>query len=101
MLGTAGLSVHAANKPPAITIFAPATIAFAISPLHLIPPSAIIGIFFSEPSKKSPEYKPEHFCVQLNIGIVNPVLSLVVHGEPCPIPTFTTSAPQSDKSLTA
>ena len=39
----AGESTHSANKPPAMTIVAPAWTALDISPKCFIPPSAITG----------------------------------------------------------
>ena len=57
LLEIAGLSVHDAKIEPAITILAPALIAFAISPLYFIPPSAI-GISFSL-TPHSPEYRSD------------------------------------------
>ena len=46
MLSPGDSSVPASIEP-AITQSAPAAMAFAISPLYFIPPSAIIGILFS------------------------------------------------------
>ena len=76
-----GYHCKKANMPPAITMVAPATRAFAMSPLCLTPPSAIIGI---GPCGSSSQQPP---CRLLQIHTTKhwhckPVLYLVVQGEP-------------------
>ena len=57
-----------------------------MSPVYLIPPSAIIGMLL--PLSAFFTSKIAESC-----GYPTPAITLVVHIEPGPIPTFTASAP--------
>jgi len=73
-----------ARRLPSITHSAPAAIAFATSPLYLIPPSAITGTSYSI-----------HACATEAIAVIcgtpTPATTLVVQIEPGPIPTLRAS----------
>ena len=77
-----------------MTESAPAAIAFGMSPVYLIPPSAIIGM--SLPLSAFFTSKIAESC-----GYSTPAITLVVHIEPGPIPTFTASAPIFTKYFAA
>ena len=65
-----------------------------MSPVYLIPPSAITGI--PEPFKAL-----ETSIIADNWGKPTPAITLVVHIDPGPMPTFTASAPALTKYLAA
>lgn len=89
-----GASSVPAKRLPTITAFAPAAIAFAMSPLYFIPPSAITGTpYFLATSATS--------ATAVNWGTPTPATTLVVHIEPGPIPTLSASAPALIKSSAA
>ena len=79
-----GLSSVAANRPPIITVLAPAAIAFVISPENFIPPSAIIGILYLS-ATLAQSY------IAVICGTPIPAITLVVQIEPGPMPTFIAS----------
>ena len=87
-----GDSSWAANKDPIITIEAPKRIDLAISPWVLNPPSAIIGFLAALLQRFNAE--------SCQPPVPNPVLILVIHTLPGPIPTFVASAPAFSSSLT-
>src|SRR6056300_187772 len=94
MIVSPGDSLVPASREPNITVSAPAAIAFGISPVYLIPPSAITGTplpFMAAATSKTAE----------NCGKPTPATTLVVQIEPGPIPTLTASAPASTKNLAA
>ena len=79
------------NKEPHILKSAPPQKALAISDEYLCPPSAIIlptPISFATPCAESAHSMTAESC-----GYPTPVIFLVVHAEPGPIPIFTISAP--------
>ena len=67
--------------------------AFTISPVYLIPPSAITGTLLSMELQTSK--------IAENCGTPTPATILVVHIEPGPIPTLIPSAPASNKNFAA
>ncbi len=77
-----------ASTEPAITESAPAAIALAMSPLYLMPPSAITGTSFLTQVSTTPS-------TAVSCGTPTPETILVVQMDPGPIPTFTASAPAS------
>ena len=64
-----------------------------MSPVYLIPPSAITGILFFTALQTS--------IIADNCGTPTPATILVVQIEPGPIPTFIPSAPFFNKKLAA
>jgi len=62
-----------------------------ISPLFLIPPSAIIGMLYFLASIA-------HSTMDVNCGTPQPVTIRVIHIEPGPTPTLIPSAPARIKS---
>ena len=87
-----GASSVPANKPPSITVFAPAAIALATSPAKRMPPSAISGT--PVPSSARATSSIAVIC-----GTPTPATIRVVQIEPGPMPTFTASAPASASAL--
>ena len=81
-----GLSSVPAKMLPIITQLAPAANAFTMSPVYLIPPSAMMGIFF-------PFNALAASIMAVNCGTPAPATILVVQIEPGPMPTLTASAP--------
>ena len=75
-----------------ITACPPAASAFTISPEYLIPPSAIIVLPYFRASVAQS-------YIAVICGTPTPATTRVVQIEPGPIPTFTTSAPASNKAL--
>src|SRR6056300_449524 len=94
MIVSPGDSLVPAKREPNITVSAPAAIAFGISPVYLIPPSAITGTplpFMAAATSKTAE----------NCGKPTPATTLVVQIDPGPMPTLTASAPAATKNLAA
>lgn len=91
----AGKDVYC-EKPMAgiITASAPAAMAFVISPLYFMPPSAITGI----PCLAAAEAMS---YIAVIWGTPIPATTRVVQIEPGPIPTLTASAPASIKNSAA
>jgi hypothetical protein len=75
-----------ANKPPSITVFAPAASALATSPAKRMPPSAISGT--PVPSSARATSSIAVIC-----GTPTPATIRVVQMAPGPMPTLTASAP--------
>ncbi len=86
-----GLSSVPPNRLPTITDEEPAASALVKSPEFLIPPSEITGIsYFLEIFTLSK--------IAVSCGTPEPVITLVIHIEPDPTPTFTASTPTLIKS---
>ena len=64
----------------------------AMSPLVLIPPSAIIGLLAALAQRRT--------AASCQPPVPNPVLILVIHALPGPIPTLVASAPAFSSSRT-
>ncbi|MNL35920.1 hypothetical protein D3C87_1579820 [compost metagenome] len=89
-----GDSSTPANSEPAMIALAPAAMAFTISPVCLIPPSAITGI-------PVPIRACAHSKTAYNCGTPTPAMMRVVQIDPGPIPTLTASAPAAARALAA
>ena len=94
MIVSPGASSTPAIIEPNITVLAPATNAFTMSPEYRIPPSAIIGTFV--PFNASTTLNTAESC-----GTPTPATIRVVQIDPGPIPTFTASAPASTNANAA
>ena len=94
MIVSPGDSSTPANIDPIITVSAPAAIALTISPVYLIPPSAITGTPVPSRAKATS-------LIAVNCGTPTPAIILVVQIDPGPIPTLTASAPASTKYFAA
>ena len=88
MMVSPGDSLVPANNDPSMTQSAPAAIAFGISPVYLMPPSAMTGT--PDPLSAAATSSTAENC-----GNPTPATTRVVQIEPGPIPTFTASAPAS------
>ena len=84
--------LHVQNNEPIMTIVAPKRTDFAMSPWVRIPPSAIIGFRALWHTNVKPLTAPP---------VPKPVLILVIHTFPGPIPTLVASAPAFSNSRTA
>ena len=87
-----GASSVPANRPPIITLSAPAAMALATSPENLMPPSAMQGTRNSRQAR-------EASAMAVIWGMPAPVTIRVVQMEPGPMPTFTAEAPAWQRSL--
>ena len=77
-----------------MTESAPEAIALAMSPLYLMPPSAMTGTPCFEQASTAP-------ITAVNWGTPTPVTILVVQMEPGPMPTLMPLAPQSIRASAA
>ena len=83
-----GVSSQPASSEPSMTVSAPATMAFAMSPEYCRPPSAISGT-------PAGLHASDASWIAVICGAPTPVTMRVVQIEPGPTPTFTASAPAS------
>src|SRR5919107_4200486 len=87
-----GDSSHPASSEPSMTVSAPATSAFAMSPEYCRPPSPITGTPAGRQAR-------EALWMAVTWGTPTPATTRVVQMEPGPTPTFTPSAPASTSAL--
>src|SRR6476619_5602016 len=83
-----GLSSQPASSDPSITVSAPATIAFAMSPEYCSPPSPMTGTPAGRQTLAAS-------WIAVIWGTPTPATTRVVQIEPGPTPTFTPSTPAS------
>ncbi len=87
-----GLSSQPASSEPSITVSAPATIAFAMSPEYCMPPSPITGTPAGRAARAAS-------MIADTWGTPTPATTRVVQMEPGPTPTLMASAPASTSAL--